>query len=229
MSKKQSFEIIDFHIHPFLSDDENLCPYENTVNDLTDLESDLLRAGISKACGCVLRKEPSVSFDEISRLNDEAIFIQKQFENFFVPGIHVNPKYVNESCEELKRMHGLGVRLVGELVPHSMNWSDYYDANFHEIYRYIEQLGMVVNVHTKNDDTLEMAVKAFPDIMFVAAHPGDKNSFLKHLELMKKYDNYFLDLSGTGTADTWVRVKTLYNWICILHMFSLFLSITSSS
>lgn len=57
---------------------------------------------------------------------------------------------------------------------------------------------MVVSVHTQSEDTLEMAVKTFPDIMFVAAHPGDKNSYLRHLECMKKYENYYLDLSGTG-------------------------------
>lgn len=198
MTKKQSFEIIDFHIHPFISAENNLCFYDDTVEDLEDLREDLLRAGISKACGCVLRKVPVETFDEIRSLNDEAILIKEQLGEFYIPGIHVNPEYVNESCEELKRMHDLGVRLVGELVPHSMNWNDYYDSNFHEIYEYIQELGMVVNVHTKNDDTLERAVKAFPGIMFVAAHPGEKDSFLRHLELMKKYDNYFLDLSGTG-------------------------------
>ena len=198
MSKHNSFEIIDFHIHPFMSDDNNLCPDENTVNDLDGLMEDLLRAGISKACGCVLRKEQNETFDSIRRLNDEAILIKDKLGEFYIPGIQINPKYVKESCEELKRMYDLGVKLVGELVPHSMNWEYYYDSNFHEIYEYIQELGMVVNVHTKNDDTLEMAVRNFPGIMFVAAHPGEKNTYLRHLELMKKYDNYFLDLSGTG-------------------------------
>ncbi len=197
-NRKKSFEIIDFHVHPFISEENNLCPYENTVKSLEDLSEDLMRAGISKACGCVIDKVQGVNFDEISRLNDEAMLVKEQLGEFYIPGIHIHPKFVKESCEELKRMHGKGVRLVGELVPYSMNWTDYYDINFHEIYEYIQQLGMVVNVHTQSDDTLEMAVRAFPGIMFVAAHPGEKNTFLRHLELMKKYENYFLDLSGTG-------------------------------
>jgi len=198
MDNKLPFEIIDFHIHPFISGNNNLCFYDNTVDDLEGLREDLLRAGISKACGCVLNKDPGDDFDKIRRLNDEAISVKELLGEFYIPGMHINPKYVNESCEEIKRMHDLGVRLVGELVPHLMNWNGYYDSNLHEIYEYIQQLGMVVNVHTQNDDTLEKAVKTFPDIMFVAAHPGDKKTFLRHLELMKKYDNYFLDLSGTG-------------------------------
>ncbi len=32
----------------------------------------------------------------------------------------------------------------------------------------------------------------------MAAHPGDKAQFLRHIERIKKYKNYYLDLSGTG-------------------------------
>ncbi len=198
MNKKPSFEIIDFHIHPFISDENNLCKYGNAVEGLECLSEDLTRAGISKACGSVIHKVQGVNFDEIRRLNDEAMLVKEHLGGFYIPGIHIHPKFVKESCEELSRMHNKGVRLVGELVPYFMGWTDYYDSNLHEIYEYIQQLEMVVNLHTQSDDTLEMAVKAFPNIMFVAAHPGEKSTFLRHLELMKKYENYFLDLSGTG-------------------------------
>lgn len=33
---------------------------------------------------------------------------------------------------------------------------------------------------------------------FVFAHPGQRSSVEKHIEIMKKYDNVFLDLSGNG-------------------------------
>ena len=193
-----SFEIIDFHIHPFIKSENNMCVYENTVGSTEDIKKDLTRAGISRACGSVIHRIQSDGFDEIKELNDEALLIKEQLGSFYIPGIHIHPKFVKESCEELKRMYDKGVRLVGELVPYHMGWKDYYDNNLHEIYEYIEQLGMVVSVHTQSEDTLEIAVKTFPNIAFVAAHPGEKKSLMGHLDCMKKYENYYLDLSGTG-------------------------------
>lgn len=194
----QSFEIIDFHIHPFIGAGENLCFYENIVSSLEDIKQDLMRAGITQCCGSVIHRIQGESFEEVKVLNEEALRIKEQLGEFYVPGIHIHPKFVQESCEELKRMHDKGIKLVGELVPYYMNWSDYYDKNMHEIYEYIEQLDMVVNVHTASEETLEMAVKTFPNITFVAAHPSDREIFYRHIERMKKYKNYYLDLSGTG-------------------------------
>lgn len=195
---KIPFEIIDFHIHPFLRRENNVCFYEKTVEKLEDIPSDLKRAGITKACGSVIEHLKCETFEDIRRLNDEALQIKEKLGDFYIPGIHIHPKFVLESCEELKRMHDKGVILIGELVPYFMNWKDYYDSNLHEIFKCIEELKMVVSVHNQSEETLEMAVKTFPNITFVAAHPGEKNIYFKHLELMGKYDNYYLDLSGTG-------------------------------
>ena len=41
-------------------------------------------------------------------------------------------------------------------------------------------------------------VKSHPDLTFVAAHPGERDTLLAHIERMKKYDNLYLDISGTG-------------------------------
>lgn len=192
------FEVIDFHIHPFYNDENNLCFYQNTVKDIQEIKYDLKRAGISKACGSVIKRLEGTDFNEIKLLNDEALMIRDKLDGLYVPGIHITPLFVEESCCELKRMYDKNVNLVGELVPYLMGWADYYDKNLHEIYKCIEKFDMVVSVHTKNEETLEKAVKKFPKITFVAAHPGDKDSFLRHIERMKKYENYYLDLSGTG-------------------------------
>ena len=32
----------------------------------------------------------------------------------------------------------------------------------------------------------------------VAAHPGEKEQFLRHLDCMERFENYYLDLSGSG-------------------------------
>lgn len=191
-------EIIDFHIHPFYSQSRNVCFYDGTVKSVDDIVADLKRAGITQACGSVIERIEPKSFDDIKAFNNEALLLREKLGDFYIPGVHVHPDFVKESVAELERAKKQGVRLVGELVPYFMGWEDYYDDNMDEIYSAINDLNMVVSLHTQREDTIEMAVNKFPDITFVAAHPGDKASFLRHIERIKKNKNYYLDLSGTG-------------------------------
>ena len=190
--------IIDFHTHPFLRDENNSCFYGDTVTSENFVKT-LKSAGIDHICGSVIYK--TESFEGIKKLNREALEIKKQWGDFYTPGMHIHPHYVKESIEELDFMYQNGVRLVGELVPYYNGWSLYYDEAMHAKYEEIERLGMIVSVHTdmKVDmDNLEKAVKRFKNITFVAAHPHQREHYYKHIELLKKYDNYYLDLSGTG-------------------------------
>ena len=191
-------EIIDFHIHPFYNKSRNVCFYPDTVKDIEQFTEDLKRAGITKACGSVIERMEPKSFNDIKALNDEALLIRDKLNGFYIPGVHIHPAFVTESIAELERAKKAGVKLVGELVPYFMGWEDYYDKNMAEIYSVINELDMVVSLHTQREETVEEAVKQFPNITFVAAHPGDKASLLRHIERIKKYDNYYLDLSGTG-------------------------------
>lgn len=191
-------EIIDFHIHPFYNKSRNVCFYDGTVGTWQELMSDLQRAGISRVCGSVIERMAVSSFEDIKALNDEALLLRDKMQGFYIPGVHIHPAYVNESIAELERMSAEGVRLVGELVPYMMGWESYYDENMHRIYEKIDELKMVVSFHTIYEESIDEAVSKFPNITFVAAHPGDKAQFLRHIERIKKYDNYYLDLSGTG-------------------------------
>lgn len=191
-------EIIDFHIHPFYNKNRNVCFYEDTVNTFEDVENDLRRAGISRACGSVIERLEPESFDDIRALNDEAVMLAQKYSGFYIPGIHIHPGFVKESISELERMHGMGVRLVGELVPYMMGWDTYYNDALDKIYGVINELKMVVSLHTIYEPTIDEAVSRYPGITFVAAHPGDKAQFMRHIERIKKYGNYYLDLSGTG-------------------------------
>ena len=53
------------------------------------------------------------------------------------------------------------------------------------------------SVISLRDETDKM-VRAHPDLMIVAAHPGEYSEFMRHLERMKMSENYYLDLSGYG-------------------------------
>ena len=61
-----------------------------------------------------------------------------------------------------------------------------------------EACGMVVNFHSSGEDEMDKMVKAHPGVTFVAAHPGEYGSFMRHMARMKMSDNYYLDLSGYG-------------------------------
>lgn len=59
---------------------------------------------------------------------------------------------------------------------------------------------MVISFHSTGipDEVIEPLLDCFSGINFVAAHPGEKNQLLSHLNRMERHENYFLDLSGNG-------------------------------
>lgn len=199
------YEIIDFHTHPFNDTATNICHHieycdmsvENTVTYLKGL-------GISKICGSVVcRNIEGLShyendWDMIADSNNRALELWKKYGDFYVPGFHVHPGYVRESCEEIDRMHNLGVRLIGELVPYLHGWRDYSLKEFDEILDTAAQYNMVVSVHTIDHDQLDAMVKKHPNTVIVAAHPGFGEDYRRQLDRMKMSDNFYLDLSGAG-------------------------------
>ena len=128
-----------------------------------------------------------------------ALKLQEMYGDFYIPGFAVHPSFVKESCEEIERMSSLGVNLIGELVPYMHGWGSYYSKEFSEILDVAENHNMVVNLHGSCcDNEIDMLVKEHPNLIVVAAHPGELPSFNRHLERMKMSKNYYLDLSGTG-------------------------------
>lgn len=200
-----SYEIIDFHTHPFNDSATNICGHreyldmspENTVSYMKGL-------GISKICGSVLCRNIEGVFhydnpwEMIADSNRRALELKKEYGNFYIPGFHVHPDYVRESCDEIEKMHKAGVKLMGELVPYMHGWSDYSCKGFDEILDVATQFGMVVSLHTMNHDEMDAMVAKHPDTVFVAAHPGEYDDYMRHLNRMKMSENYYLDLSGTG-------------------------------
>jgi predicted TIM-barrel fold metal-dependent hydrolase len=92
----------------------------------------------------------------------------------------------------------LGVRFVGELVPYMMGYEKYFIREALPIYDFMQQLGMVLNVHPTTDDDLESLLREFPRLPVIVAHPGEKEQYDAHLDRMARYENAYLDISGTG-------------------------------
>ena len=197
-------KIIDFHAHPYLSADEFFCFYpEEFTPSPQQAKADLELAGIGHICGSVIRPrryQPDDGFSYFRDLNRRALSLKEKLGDFYTPGIHVHPDYVRESCEEIALYAGKGIRLIGELVPYMHNWKDYSNQSFSEILDTSEAFHMAVNYHTlpEEQEEMEKMVSRHPGITFIAAHPGEREYYERHLERMRKYPNLFLDLSGTG-------------------------------
>ena len=195
---KNSLEIIDFHTHPFSTPDENICSHKSYCNMTLENTPDFLRQiGIRKICGSVIRKCEG-TWENIRSLNDTALRLRDIYGEFYVPGFHVHPNFVKESCEEIKRMASHGVKLIGELVPYTHGWSDYSCDAFSSILDEATSYGMIVSFHSSGEDNMDKMVLSHPNTILVAAHPGEYQEFMRHMKRMSLSKNYYLDLSGYG-------------------------------
>lgn len=197
-----NYEIIDFHTHPFLDSETNICRHKEHCNmSISETLNVFKKLGVSKICGSVISvREPynMNNWNEIKKNNDKALEIKKIYGEFYVPGFHIHPSYIEESFKEIERMDKMGINLIGELVPYLDGWRDYSCPEFSELLNEAGKRNMIVSLHTQGNDEMDEMVKKYKDVLFVAAHPGEYNDFMRHIERMKYSENYYLDLSGYG-------------------------------
>jgi len=193
-------EIIDCHIHPPLTlehDTSWFSPFESPEAFVETLKA----VGISRACGTVVTRSQVESFDQVVAMNRSALAFRGMFPDFYIPGIHVDPRYPSESCRELEHYHNEeGVRWIGELVGYMMGYEeDYMPRQAFPIYELAGEMNVPVNFHCGELETIARMCRTFPKVAFVLAHPrASRNEFEKRLELVVRYPNLYLDLSGSG-------------------------------
>ncbi|MBR2354587.1 MAG: amidohydrolase [Clostridia bacterium] len=200
----KDYEIIDFHTHPFILEKNNICAHashcgmsaERTLATFDGL-------GITRFCGSVLsigsaRADYATPWEQNLAENRIALALWETYGDRYIPGFHVHPDYVEESIEEMHKMHGKGIRLIGELCPYRYDWKDYSCDGLSVILDEAERLDMIVSFHSMGEDEMDRMVKNHPNLILVAAHPGEYSAFMRHLDRMKMSENYYLDLSGYG-------------------------------
>lgn len=191
-------EIIDAHIHPAVSKETDFAWYQPT-GPMTEQVATLRRAGISRACGSVVRWINKSTMSDIKELNETALRLRDDFPDFYIPAMHIHPDYPDESCAEIERMYALGVRWIGEIVGYIMGFSDYDSPGALQVYATAARLGMPVNIHFGPLEEAEAVCKALPNLNVVMAHPtSDKAQIENRLALMERCPNLHLDLSGSG-------------------------------
>ena len=198
-----SLEIIDFHTHPFRYEKNNICQNKDYCHmSAEDTRAVFVELGICRIAGSVVmgaQSEGETLFDKVRRNNDEALALRALYGDFYIPGFHIHPDFVEESIAEIHRMHAAGVCLMGEVVPYIDGWTtDYASENLSVILDEAERLGMVFSLHTMNDDALDALVKRHKHLTVVAAHPGEHPQLMRHLARARLSENYCLDISGTG-------------------------------
>lgn len=205
--------IIDFHTHPYLNAAQSLCMYPGSEPPTPEAMKQALKAcGVERICGGVLRKDRAFDF---RTLDDAALSLRDRLgADFYTPGFQIHPAHVAESVREIEAMHAAGLNLIGELVPYMHGWGDFkaepYTRELNEILSAADPYHMVCSYHTMWDWPMEALFTAHPNLTFVAAHPGERESVLKHIERMKQFDNVYLDLSGTGIF-RFGSIRTLVN------------------
>jgi predicted TIM-barrel fold metal-dependent hydrolase len=201
------YEIIDCHIHPFI-DSRNYIYWFYPENSFDDIVSVSKRAGISKACGSVVRKMETPSWDDIKSLNDEALTLRDKYSDFYIPGIHVHPSYPQESCRALEELvKNEGVRWIGELVGYMMGFDNYAAPEFDDIWSLAQDLEVPANIHPHELSQIDDICTRFPELKVVIAHPTNgKATFLERVELVAKHKNLHLDISGSGII-RWQMVR----------------------
>lgn len=194
-----TFEIIDFHTHPFLDNANNFCMYkENLQMDSNIFLQDMKKAGISKFCGSVICWDKD--FEALKKCNRDALKLREIYGEQYIPGIHIHPDFVAESIEELEFASKNNVKLIGELVPYMNGWEDYSCKEFSSILDEAEKYNMVVSLHTMNLEQMDKMASEHKNVNFVFAHPNEKSVMLKHIDIMKRNDNVYLDVSGSGIS-----------------------------
>jgi len=193
-------EVIDFHTHPFLEKYERIGAYVESVDMSTgDFFDEMEKAGVVLSCGSVIGGKIN-SFHDIHRLNLHALKLRDTYKNY-IPGIHVHPSYVKESREEIDFAVKNGIKLVGELVPYHHGWQGFSSEGFMEIVDYISNTDLIINLHINNAGEIceaEKAIALYKNTTFVLAHPGYGERLEKHLEVLGKYENAYMDISGSG-------------------------------
>jgi predicted TIM-barrel fold metal-dependent hydrolase len=192
------FEVIDCHIHPPVDAASDLSWYA-PVASRDAFVSELRACGISRACGSVIRRVEAGSFEPASAMNRAALEFRDEFPDFYLPGIHVDPRFPEESCREIERCRQEGARWIGELVGYAMGYEDYLPEGGEPVYELAQSLGMPVNLHCADLAQVGRLCAAFPRLPVVLAHPHDpKAQVLERLALVAAHPNLHLDLSGSG-------------------------------
>ncbi len=190
-------KIFDFHTHPGYDYHDAERGYHMTPDRYV---RELNGMGVSLAAGSTIRRadsrRPLADYEEIiPRLNAEAYEMHEAYPDFFVPGIHVHPAFVELSLAEIEKYAAKGVKLLGELVPYMMQYNALAVPEADAIWEEAARRNMVVSIHPTTYPDIIAFANRHKTLKIVAAHISAKD-FDVQVDVMKQCDNVWFDVSG---------------------------------
>lgn len=190
-------KIFDFHTHLGYDYHDEKRGYHMTPDRYV---RELSEMGVSLAAGSTIRRadsrRPLEDYEEIiPRLNAEAYEMHEAYPDFFVPGIHVHPAFVELSLAQIEKYAAKGVKLLGELVPYMMQYNALAVPEADAIWEAAVKHNMVVSVHPTTYPDLDAFAKRHRDLRIVVAHLGVA-AYDDQLDLFRKNENIWFDVSG---------------------------------
>lgn len=195
-------KIFDFHLHPGYNFHNDELGYEITpeifVKGLRD-------AGVTRCAGSFIAKEYFYRpFDAqpliMVEMNKKCFDFYQNYPDLIVPGIHIHPDFPEASAQEIEKYGKMGVKLIGELVPYAMGWSCGYNCPaMHDLLMIAKQYNMIFSGHPTNAADMDAFARNNPEIPIVYAHIDGYGLYDAEIDMMKKYDNVYFDISAHGS------------------------------
>lgn len=194
-------KIFDFHLHPGYDFHNDRLGYEITPEIFVE---GLKQAGITRCAGSFITKghfektrndQPEI----IPEMNEKCYQFHQKYPELFTPGIHIHPDFAEISVAEIEKYGKKGVKLIGELAPYAMHWSCGYDsAAMHDILSVAGQYNMVFSGHPTSAADMDSFARNNPRTIIVFAHIDGYGLYDAEIEMMRKYDNVYFDISAHG-------------------------------
>jgi len=200
--------IIDAHVHIPSSDGDNFgWP---TATTLDEVVRKMDAAGIDKAVITSARSTRAKEMHEARAGNREMLDAVAAHPDRFIGACQVHPCSVKEAVAELQVMREKhAIRWLGELCGYLGGYTYDTDA-FGAILRAASDLGMIVQIHTTDMETLRSQAAAYPATSFVLAHMGGAREHAARATAVMEHPNLFIDISGSdisraGILETYIK------------------------
>jgi predicted TIM-barrel fold metal-dependent hydrolase len=153
--------------------------------------------GVGRGVINSVRSQVAESAAEMIAGNREVLRYRDQHPNMLVPACIVMPQFLDESLRELEDWRKkYGCVWIGELCNYVSGFS-YETPAFTEIMKQVKNLGMVIQIHT-TDEEMAYLVSHFPDTKMVFPHMGTNAHIQKRVELLAPHPNCYFEIAGSG-------------------------------
>jgi uncharacterized protein len=191
--------VFDAHLHGPAEKGE-LWQWHTVTRNFDEFVAYLDKTGVERGIVSSQRSQEKGTPAEFVAGNRETARFVEQSKGRFLGSCVVNPQHVDEALAEVEYCRRqLGFVWVGELCNYMAGY-EYTIREFELLVRQVVRLGMVLQVHTENNE-IDYLVEKFPEATLVFAHFGDEKEFdhiFKRIDLVAKHPNCYIDTSGYG-------------------------------